>query len=54
MMHDAVPSILPADETNCDDFKAVFEARSAFARIQRADAARWAPAVRDSGFTGEQ
>lgn len=25
-----------------------------FARIQRADAARWAPAVRDSGFTGEQ
>lgn len=26
----------------------------AFARIQRADAARWAPAVRDSGFTGEQ
>jgi hypothetical protein len=26
----------------------------AFARIQRVDAARWAPAVRDSGFTGEQ
>ena len=26
----------------------------AFARIQRADADRWAPAVRESGFTGEQ
>jgi len=26
----------------------------AFARIQRSDATRWAPAVRDSGFTPEQ
>jgi tripartite-type tricarboxylate transporter receptor subunit TctC len=36
------------------DIEATGTSAEAFARIQRADAARWAPAVRDSGFTGEQ
>lgn len=50
----ALQSVDTRDRIRALGLNATGTSAETFARIQRADAARWAPAVRASGFTGEE